>query len=535
MPPEPQSGQTWKPRFNPWVIAITVTLATFMEVLDTSIANVALPHIAGSMGASQEEATWVLTSYLVSNAIVLPASAYFSNLFGRKKFYMTCVALFGISSLLCGIAPTLPLLLFFRVLQGIGGGGLAPSEQAILADTFEPKKRGQAFALYGLAVVFAPAIGPTLGGWITDNFDWRWIFFINVPIAILSMYLTHKVVEDPPHVRKEVEETKKKGFKLDYIGFGLIALAFGTLEVILDKGQEDDWFGSTWITVFFVICVVGMISLIAWELWQIHRKKAPILDLTLFKNRTFGLSFAMMFVLGVALYGTTVLIPQLLQSLMGYTAESAGMALSLGGIVTIICMPVVGILIGKFDARYLLAIGFLIMGFSLIHMHGLDLTMSFSYASSLRAFQAASLGFLFVPLNTMSYTDVPPGKNNDVSGLINLARNIGGSAGTAFVTTMLARQSQRHQNFLVNRVFANNPALAEQLRGLTHRFSAAGSSLTTAANQAHLQIYESLQRQAAVLAYLDIIEYLAIGSLLMVPLVFLMKKRKAGGGEVMAH
>ena len=282
MPSEsgPISAAAWKPKHNPWAIALTVTLATFMEVLDTSIANVALPHIAGGLGASQDEATWVLTSYLVSNAVILPMSAYLTSFVGRKRFYMWCVVLFGISSALCGLAPSLPLLIFFRVLQGAGGGGLAPSEQAILADTFPPKKRGQAFAVYGLAVVAAPAIGPTLGGWITDNYDWRWIFFINVPVAIISLFLTSRMVEDPPHIVEEVKRLRSKGLNLDYTGFALLAIGFGSLEFVLDKGQEDDWFGSHIITTFTIMCVTALLTLLLWEIWQIRKGHKPILDLT---------------------------------------------------------------------------------------------------------------------------------------------------------------------------------------------------------------------------------------------------------------
>ena len=523
--------QVWKPKHNPWVIALTVTLATFMEVLDTSIANVSLPHIAGSLSATQDEATWVLTSYLVSNAIILPASAYLGALIGRKRFYMICVALFGISSFLCGIAPTLPLLLFFRVLQGVGGGGLAPSEQAILADTFPPNKRGQAFAVYGLAVVTAPAIGPTLGGWITDNYDWRWIFFINIPVAILSLYLTNRLIEDSPSIKAEGEKARKEGFKLDYIGFGFLALAFGCLEVVLDKGQEDDWMGSAFIRIFLVLCVIGFIGLISWELWQIRQRRKPILDLRLFKNRTFALSFGMMLMVGVVLYGTTVLIPQLLQTLMGYTAESAGAALSFGGLMTMLCMPIVGRLMGKVDPRYLLAFGFLVTGVSMVYMSGLSLEMSFHHAALMRVYQAVGLGFLFVPINTMSYTDVRPEQNQDVSGLINLARNVGGSCGTAFITTMLARLSQRHQNFLAAHVISGGAVATQRITGLTARLTAAGS--TNALQQAYGQVYRQIQQQAAILAYVDIIQIFAFGSLLIVPLVFLMKARKVQGPAAM--
>src|SRR5580704_13039722 len=274
--PQPAPVAVWKPKRNPWLIAITVTLATFMEVLDTSIANVALPHIAGGLGASADEATWVLTSYLVANAVILPASAYLTTFIGRKRFYMICVLLFGISSAMCGLAPTLPLLILFRVLQGAGGGGLAPSEQAILADTFEPKDRGKAFAIYGIAVVCAPAIGPTLGGYITDNFDWRWIFFIIVPVAIISLFLTNRIVEDPPHIVKEVKEMQKKGLNLDFTGFILLAIGFGSLEFVLDKGQEDDWFGSRVITTFVILCVVSLLTLVLWEIRQIRIGHKPI-------------------------------------------------------------------------------------------------------------------------------------------------------------------------------------------------------------------------------------------------------------------
>src|SRR5579883_3295983 len=308
----------WQPKYNPWLIAVTVTLATFMEVLDTSIANVALPHIAGNLGAGQDESTWVLTSYLVSNAIVLPLSAWFSTLIGRKNFYMLCVALFTLSSFLCGLAPSLPLLIFFRVLQGVGGGGLQPSEQAILADTFKPSQRGMGFAVYGLAVVTAPAIGPTLGGYITDNFDWRWIFFINIPVGILSLFLTHRLVEDPPHARAKA---RVGGLRIDYIGISLVALGLGCLQVVLDKGQEDDWFESRFVVGFAILAAVGLIGGALWE-W-LHDQ--PAVDLKLLKERNFAVANALMFMVGFILLGSTVLIPLMMQTLFGYTAQEAGM------------------------------------------------------------------------------------------------------------------------------------------------------------------------------------------------------------------
>jgi MFS transporter, DHA2 family, multidrug resistance protein len=538
MPSEsgPISAAAWKPKHNPWAIALTVTLATFMEVLDTSIANVALPHIAGGLGASQDEATWVLTSYLVSNAVILPMSAYLTSFVGRKRFYMWCVVLFGISSALCGLAPSLPLLIFFRVLQGAGGGGLAPSEQAILADTFPPKKRGQAFAVYGLAVVAAPAIGPTLGGWITDNYDWRWIFFINIPVAIVSLFLTSRMVEDPPHIVEEVKRLRSKGLNLDYTGFALLAIGFGSLEFVLDKGQEDDWFGSHIITTFVILCVTALLTLLLWEIWQIRKGHKPILDLTLFRNRTFAVSFILMFVLGFTLFGTTVLIPQFTQTLLGYTAERAGMAISPGGLTVMALMPLVGFLVGRVDPRYLIVYGFVSLAAALSFMHTLDLEVSYGYIALLRVFQASGLAFLFVPINTISYTDIPPGKNNDVSGLTNLARNIGGSVGTSFFVTWLARRSQFHQDRLVSHSSLSDSAFQTKVDALARYFqhgAGVANSSTQARMMAQGNLYRQLITQSTMMAYLDVITVLAVGCVCMIPLVFLMKKRRAGGPMAM--
>ena len=525
------AAAVWKPRRNPWVIALTVTLATFMEVLDTSIANVALPHIAGGLGASQDEATWVLTSYLVANAVILPASAYFTTFMGRKMFYMICVALFGISSALCGLVPSLPLLIFFRVLQGVGGGGLAPSEQAILADTFEPAKRGQAFALYGLAVVFAPAIGPTLGGWITDNFDWRWIFFINVPVAILSLFLTSRIVEDPPHIVEEVKKTQKEGLKLDFIGFTLLAMGFGSLEFIMDKGQEDDWFGSRLITTFTVLCVVALLLLVAWELLQIRRKKRPILDLTLFKNRNFAVSFVLMGILGTVLFGTTVLIPQFVQSLLGYTAELAGLVISPGGVMVMLMMPIVGFLVSRVDPRWMIVYGFAISGMALFTMLDLNTGASYWHIALLRIFQASGLAFLFIPINTLSYNGIPVTKNNDVSGLTNLARNIGGSIGTAFEVTVLARRQQFHQDRLGAGVGLSSLNLHDRVEALSRylqHHDGVVASLAQGRAMAQGSLYGQLLQQSTMLAYLDVIKCLAIGMVVAIPLVFLMQRPKKG-------
>jgi DHA2 family multidrug resistance protein len=496
-------------KVNPWIIAVTVTLATLMEVLDTSIANVALPHIAGSLGATQHESTWILTSYLVANAVALPVAAYLSSLIGRKRFYMTCVAIFGVSSILCGLAPSLPMLLMFRVIQGAGGGGLGPSEQAILADTFPPEKRGQAFALYGVVVVMAPTIGPTIGGWITDNYDWRWIFFINVPVAILSLFLTYRLVEDPPAIKAETKKLRKGKLNLDYIGFGLVALAFGSLEVVLDKGQEEDWFYSSFVTVFFALAVGGLIAFVIWELWQVRRGLRPVLDLRLFQNRNLAISFGLMFVTGFILYATLTMIPQLLQSLMGYTAELAGLAISAGGLTTLVMMPLVGIMIGKVDPRYLVVFGFVAMCAGLYYSTGLNLQMSFDYASR-------------------------PEHNNDVAGLTNLARNIGGSCGTSFFTTVLARHQQTHQQFLVQHAVSGNPGYLAKLDALTRNALGSFASQFDAQRHAMHQFYTQLQQQASVLSYIDVMTYLAIIAFVCIPLPLLLRKPPKGAAAV-AH
>ena len=527
-PPQAIAPDVWRPRYNPWAIALTVTMATFMEVLDTSIANVALPHIAGSLSASIDESTWVLTSYLVSNAIILPISAWASTMMGRKRFYMMCVALFGVSSLLCGLAPNLPMLILFRVLQGAGGGGLAPSEQAILADTFPPAKRGMAFAVYGIAVVMAPAIGPTLGGWITDNFDWRWIFFINVPISVISLFLTSRMVEDPPYMEKA--RKAGRGLKVDYIGLGLIAVGLGSLQVVLDKGQEDDWFSSRFIVVFAILAITGIIGAVIWEYYN----ENPVLDICLLiRNRTYALACVMMLILGIALFGTTVLLPQLVQTLMGYTAQRAGEALSPGGLFILFLMPFVARLMTKVDPRRLIAFGFLSCSLALFHMTIINLNMDFGTVVILRMLQAGGLAFLFVPINTMSYTGIPPEKNNNVSSMVNLARNVGGSVGISIVTTMLARRSQKHLVDMASQVNNSNPLAVSRIQQLTVKLQQAGFSLHDATARAYAIIYGTMQKQAAMLAYIDTIWVFAIGCGVMIPLAFLMKRSKTGGAVAM--
>jgi MFS transporter, DHA2 family, multidrug resistance protein len=513
-----------RPAINPWIIALAVTLATFMEVLDTSIANVALPHIAGSLSAGQDESTWVLTSYLVSNAIILPLSGWLSSIMGRKNFYMSCVALFTISSFLCGLAPNLAILILCRVLQGVGGGGLQPSEQAILADTFPPAKRGMAFAVYGIAVVTAPAIGPTLGGWITDNFSWRWIFFINIPVGILSILLTSRLIQDPPYFkRRKLNETK-----IDYIGLSFVALGLGTLQVVLDKGQRDDWFASHFITSLAIVSAASLIFVVVWE-W---RHKDPIIDLHLFRDRTFGISNLLMFMLGFALLGSTLLLPLFMQTMLGYTAEQSGLALMPGGFAIMLLLPLVGFLLSKYSPRWLLLFGLVMLSGSLFHMTNFDLDIDFHTVVMARIFQAVGMAFLFVPINTAAYAFLPREKNNAASGLMNLARNIGGSVGISVVTTMLDRRTQFHLNSLSNNLSLTNPALQRMIQGATSTLMAAGASASDATNRAYALVQATVLRQATMLAYIDCFWFLGLAIMLMVPMVFLIKKGKPGGMAV---
>ena len=510
----------WTGGRNPWLIAIVVTMATFMEILDTSIANVSLPHIAGNLSVSQDESTWVLTSYLVSNAVVLPISGWISTRIGRKRFYMTCVALFTISSLLCGLAPSLGWLIFFRVLQGIGGGGLGPSEQAILVDTFPPAKRGMAMAVYGMAVVLAPAIGPTLGGFITDHFDWRWVFFINVPVGMLSIFLTSRIVSDPPHLKA----AKAQSGMVDWVGLGLIATGLGCLEVVLDKGQELDWFHSSFITGFSIVAAVSLTSFVLWEL-QVDN---PIVDLRMFQRRSFAIANVLMVTLGFALFGSTVLLPQYLQVLMGYTAQQSGMALSPGGLLIIAMLPLVGILIGKADARMMVAFGFIVLSGSLFFMsRKLDLQMDFGTAVELRCIQSVGMAFLFVPIQTISYSGVPPQKNNQVSGIMNLSRNMGADLGISFVTALIARRSQSHQANLSRHMTGYDPQVQASLANTAAAMQRAGASATDAAHRAMGAMYRQLVVQSTQLAYLDALTILAVISACMVPLVFLAQRPQA--------
>ncbi|MEO8591786.1 MAG: DHA2 family efflux MFS transporter permease subunit [Candidatus Solibacter sp.] len=503
-------------------------LATFMEVLDTSVANVALPHIAGSLSATPEEATWVLTSYLVANAIILPMGAWFSMLIGRKRFYMICVAVFTVSSLLCGMAPSLGLLIFFRVLQGLGGGALQPISQAILVESFPREKQGMAMAFYGMGVVVAPVIGPTLGGWITDNFSWGWIFFINLPVGILSLLLTSSLVHDPPYL---LRKSLGNGFRIDYMGFALLALGLGSLEIVLDEGQRNDWFASSFIVAFAILMVACLVGVVLWELRQEH----PVIDFRVLKERNFALATLSMLVLGFVLYGSTALLPLFLQTLLGYTAMLSGMVLSPGGIVICFSMPLVGYLLHKYQARWLVIFGVAVSAVGLIAMSRFTLQVDYRTAVMGRMVQSFGLAFLFVPISTVAFMRIPRERMNYATGLYNLARNIGGSSGIAATTTILARRAQFHQSVLVSHLTPYDAQYRDAMNKASAALQAGGASSADAARQAPGLMYGTVLKQAGMLAFADAFWVMGILFLIIIPLMFLIRKTPPVRGPVVVE
>jgi MFS transporter, DHA2 family, multidrug resistance protein len=509
-----------KRRSNPWIIAGVVSIAAFMEVLDTSIANVALPYMAGGLAASVDDASWVLTSYLVANAVVLPISGWLSLLFGRKRFYMACVVIFTVSSFLCGIAPSLGMLILFRIIQGAGGGGLQPVSQAILRDTFPPEELGTAFAMYGMVVVMAPAIGPTIGGWITDNYQWRWIFYMNVPVGMLSLLLVSRIVEDPSYLTDQIKKLRGH-VSIDYTGVGFLALTLGALQVVLDKGQEDNWFYSPLIATLEVIFPVALVLFVIWEL----TKRKPVVDLRMFKNRNFAVAAAMIFAYGVQVYGMTVFTPQYVQAFMGYDAELAGKTQLPGALLLILLMPLGGMLVKRIQARWLIGVGFLLSALAAFHVaYNIDLQIDFRTAAMFRVLQAFGLALLFVPINTASYVGVPPEKGGEVSGTINLLRNIGGSVGIAMVETMITRREQFHQDELIAHVTPAQQSFRNMMTGLSGHLFHHGLSQSQATRQTYLRIYDTTIAQATVQSYMDVAWLLALLCLAMIPLVLMLKK-----------
>jgi MFS transporter, DHA2 family, multidrug resistance protein len=515
-----------RPAINPWIVAIVVTLATFMELLDTAIANVALPHIAGGLAVSYDESTWVLTSYLVSNAVVLPLSAWLSRVFGRKRYYMACVLLFTASSLLCGLAPSLGLLIFFRVLQGVGGGGLAPVEQAILVDTFPASKRPAAFALYSMAIVTAPAIGPPLGGWITDSWSWRWVFFINIPIGILSLILTRRLVSDPPEFTRQVEAARRAGkLKIDGLGIVLVALGFACLEVVLDRGQTEDWFESNFILIFFTVAVIALVVAAVWE-W---RHPDPVVEIRLLGERNFAIANFFYFLFGFTLFGSTVLIPQMLQSLYGYTATDAGLVLGPGAAVIVVLAPVMVRLLPKLGVKPMIAVGYCIFALSMWYYASFDLGTDYKHEAFARALQGLGIAPLFIPVSQLAYSFLPKEKNNKASSLTNLFRNQGASFGIAFTTTVVARRAQYHRSVLVAHATPLSAPYQAVLRNLSAYFARHGYSAADAATHAHAQFGRILEQQASFLASLDWFWLLGCACLIGAPLVFFTRKFTSAG------
>lgn len=520
LPPQP-----WRPSANAWLIAISVMLATFMEVLDTSIAAVALPYIAGSVSATNDEATWVLTSYLVANAVVLPASNWFALRFGRKRFLLTCIVIFTASSFLCGAAPSLGILLLARAVQGAGGGALQPISQAILLESFPPAKRGLAMAVFGLGVVVAPVLGPTFGGWLTDTYSWRWSFYINIPIGIFAVFMILRYVEDPPYIRNA------KPGRIDSIGLGLLAVWLGCLQVVLDKGQEDDWFGAVWIRWAILICIASFVLFLVRQL----NERKPLVDLRIFKNRNFAIGCLLITLFGAAIYGLVTLLPLFYQELLGYTALNAGVAVSPRGLGAIVAMPIIGALTTRIDNRWLIASGFFIFAVCSIWFGEVNLAISqwsFLWAIILSGFGS---GMVFVPLSTTTMGTLPNEQIGNATGLYNLLRNVGGSVGISVVNTIVARHEQLHRTELVHSLQTGSTLVSNQLSALQHVLTTTNAAGPALATSGALKILEgTLTAQARLWSYVDDFRYMALVCFGCVPLVLLFKRARRRGA-IAAH
>jgi DHA2 family multidrug resistance protein len=499
---------------HPWIIAPVVALAAFMEILDISVANVALPHIAGDLSASQDESTWTLTSYLVTNAAVMPVSGWLAAKFGRKRFFLTCISIFSVASLLCGLAPDLATLVVLRALQGAAGGGLQPIGQAILTDSFPAQKRGTATAIYGVAAVTAPAIGPTIGGWITDNYEWRWVFLINVPVGIILVFLIGFLVRTPNEAA-----TAARG-KVDWAGFAFIAIGLGCLQIVLDRGQQDDWFASGMITCMAIASAVCFVLFVWWE-WP-HEN--PMVDLKLFKQRDFAVGFVLMAFFGFMILGTTYLLPAYTQSLMGYRATEAGEVIAPGGFLLLLMFPVIGKIVGKVDLRILIAVGLVCSAAALSWMTNFYLQVSFTTIVMGRLMQAFGLAFLFLPINSLGFRGIPHERTNYASALVNLARNFGGSVGISFASTLVTRREQFHQSRLVEHLQSMNPALNDLTRQLSQLTDTASGALSTLG-----RIYQAAVQQAQMLSYLDAFKAFAVIFLMLLPLLLFVKPGAVGG------
>jgi DHA2 family multidrug resistance protein len=513
----PDSGhqQDWRPRHSPWLVAVGVMLATFMQVLDTSIANIALPHIAGSLSATTDQATWVLTSYLVANAIILPMTGWLGNHFGRKRVFISCIGMFVFASALCGAAVNLPMLITARILQGAGGGAMVPIAQAILLESFPPQKRGIAMATFAQAVVVAPIIGPTLGGWITDNYSWRWIFYINLPVGMLAIFLAEWLVEDPPYIKRNLKAA------IDFVGFGLLAVWLATLQIVLDKGQEADWFGAEWIRWFTVISVAAFIGFIAWE----FRVKDPLVNLRILKSRNFATGLMLMTVIGIILYGTTAELPLFLQTLMGYPALQSGYTMSPRGVAAFFTTFLVGRLVGKIPLRWMLGFGFSMLALSSYMLSGINLQVSMASVIFPTILNGVAISFIFVPLTTATMSQLRQQEIGSGTGLYNLMLNLGGSIGIALVTTLVARGAQTHQALMVGHLTPTDPVFTQRLAAAQHAL-AQQTDPVTASHQAYGLIYGTLNAQAHLWAFVDTFRIFGLMVLCCLPLILLFKRVK---------
>ena len=510
----------WKPKSNPWLIALVVTLAAFMEILDTTIVNVALPHIAGALSSSNDEATWTLTSYLVANGIVLPISGFLGNRIGRKRYFLICIGMFGVCSLLCGLAESLPMLILSRLAQGFFGGGLQPNQQSIILDTFPPEKRGAAFSITAVATIVAPVLGPTLGGWITDNYSWRWIFFINIPVSIFTFFAVSALVEDPPWVKDE----PKRG--IDTIGLGLIALGLGSLQVVMDRGEDDDWFGSPFICVMAAFATIGLLGAVAWLL----SARKPIVNLWVMADRNFALGSFTTFALFGIVYSSAVLIPQLAQEVLGYNSTLAGLVLSPGAVLVVLTIPVVQIVMGYVPTKYIVAFGFTVMGAGLSYSMIVPPDVSYATLAKMRAAQSFGIALLFVPISTLAYATLPKKLNGDAAALYTMFRNVSGSIGISLATAMVTERTQVRTAYLGGHLNPFNQNYEQLLQTNAHTLLGLGRAAATTMDTAKGMVYQTLRTQAQVLAYEDVFMYCAIGAFCVVPFAFLFSSVKAKGG-----
>jgi DHA2 family multidrug resistance protein len=516
----PGNAEDWKPAGNPWLIAVAVTLAAFMEVLDTTIVNVALPHIAGTLSVSYDEATWALTSYLVANSIVLPISAFFGRLLGRKRYFVICIFAFTACSFLCGISDNLLELIIFRVMQGFFGGGLQPNQQSIILDTFPPAQRGRAFSLTAIATIVAPVLGPTVGGWITDSFSWRWVFFINIPVGLLTAFAVMSLVEDPPWVKKH------SNVSIDYIGISLITLTFGSFQIMLDRGEDADWFSSTFILTFAAIAAVSATVAVGWLLYVAK----PVVDIRVLKDRNFAVGCCAIACFAIILYGSAILVPQLAQQHLGYTATLAGLVLSPGALGIILFIPLVGLMMPRMQTRHLLGIGFFLLGCGLLYSRNVATDIDFRHLVWIRAFQAMPLAFLFVPASVLAYQTVPQRLQGDATALFTMFRNVAGSVGISVSTALITSRTQTHMSYLSAHLSQSDSIFRNTLSQLTHAIQNLGTTTGNATQTALGQTYQTLIAQAGLLAYMDVFLYCALLAFAFIPFTFLFSPVKKAGG-----